>query len=437
MRCGTYGAARGVNMGNERLWTITGTSFFWMLVLLPSAALALSVEECVTVVADRLEADQIHQGVHIGSWPEEASFTGGIVAGMVDAYKATGQSTYKVSAELGGNYIFWQSQGNLYDNEALALTRLSTIAEDPADNVWRSTVSSFYKGVKYDFEGSTNAYICSYAGLDPSIVVSYLANHVIAADYVSANDRKIWRQGLISWLSHVDDSCIFPVMALGAATWALAQTGPLDQTLIDPFGNGAACWNMKRLKDLPGLLLSHQVPSGQPGAGEFYWRFDHGDGGSAELRSRGYTEDAIFGTLGLIAVSKAGPALDEPDLAQAILSAREALVGAISPDGVVWELLSQEGSVYYVYAGEMLTVLGELGVFFAKSDPEAKTLAHVIVGSGGSELSCASATTEGAAYLGQPEMHSPPTWDSSRPSRPCNIQQQSNTSEHRRLAIDA
>jgi len=359
------------------------------------------MDQAITAIADQLVVEQVKEGVYMGSWPEESGFTGAIVTGMVEAYKATGQSTYKASAELGGNYILRQSQGNLYDNEALALTRLSAIAKDPANNIWRSTVSNFYTAIKNDLEGGTNAYISLYAGLDPSTVVIYLANHVVAAHYVDAKDKKIWRQGLISWLSRVDDSCVFPVMALGAATWALAQTGPLDQTLIDPFGNGDPYWNMKRLDDLPELLLSHQVPNGQPGTGEFYWRFDHGNSSLAESQSSGYTEDTIYGTLGLITTSKAGPEPDGPNLAQAILSAREALTGGVTSDGQVWELLSQEGSIYYVYAGEMLTVLGELELYFAKSDPEAKTPDYVIVGNGRSELFCAAATTGDAAYLAQ------------------------------------
>jgi hypothetical protein len=388
-------------MGERGLVTIALVSLLLVVGSFTNTAQALSVDQAVTAIADKLEADQIKEGVHTGSWPQEAWFTGAIVAGMADAYEVMGRSVYKASAELGGNYIVEQSQGNFYDSEALALTRLSEIAKDPADNMWRSAASSFYKAVKYDFEGGTNAYISSYAGLDPSIVVSYLANHTVAADYVGATDSKIWRQGLISWLSHVDDACIFPVMALGAATWALAQTGPLDETLIDPFGNGAPYWNMKRLKDLPGLLLSYQVPDGQPGAGGFYWRFDHGDGGSGQSQGWGYTEDAIFGTLGLIAASKGGFEPDEPNLVQAILSAREALIAGVRSDGVVFELLSQEGSIYYVYAGEMLIVLKELELFFAEEPASAATIReHLLVGNDRSALFWAARTGEGGVPLG-------------------------------------
>jgi len=365
------------------------SSLFLILGSLANASLALPIDQAITAIADRLVAEQVKGGVYVGSWPEESGFTGAIAAGMVEAYKATGQSTYRASAELGGNYILRQSQGNLYDNEALALTCLSAIAKDPASNTWRSAVGHFYAAIQNDLEGGTHAYISLYAGLDPSTVVIYLANHVVAAHYVDAKDKKIWRQGLISWLSHVDDSCVFPVMALGAATWALAQTGPLDQTLIDPFGNGASYWNMRRLEDLPELLLSHQVANGQPGAGGFYWRFDHGDGGSGESQSSGYTEDTIFGTLGLIAASRANPGLNELNLASAILSAREALLDGVSSAGTIWELLSHEGATYYLYAGEMLTVLGELESFYSQeSDVEASVVGSAVLGKGRPALTC-------------------------------------------------
>ena len=42
------------------------------------------------------------------------------------------------------------------------------------------------------------------------------------------------------------------------------------------------------------------------------------------------------------------------------MATTELLLESISSEGKVWERLSQEGSVYYAYAGEMLTVLGEL-----------------------------------------------------------------------------
>jgi hypothetical protein len=73
-----------------------------------------------------------------------------------------------------------------------------------------------------------------------------MADYTVAAYVIEAEDREIWRNALIDWLSALDDQARYPVMALGAATWALAVTGPsLDQTLIDPCGLGASYWKLK------------------------------------------------------------------------------------------------------------------------------------------------------------------------------------------------
>jgi hypothetical protein len=333
------------------------------------SAQAVTLNEAVKVIADRLEAEQITDGdeLNIGSWPEEAIFAGSIVSGMVDAYELSGESTYKDSAQLGGDYIFRMSEGGYYADEALAFTRLSAVAEDPLDNVWRSALNNFYFQIKYGIEGGTYGYISFYAGRDPSETVIDFANYLVAANYVNAKDQEIWRQGLINWLTHVDDSCAFPVAALGVATWALAETGPLDDTLIDPFSTGASYWNMKRLKDLPNLLMSHQVPDGKPGAGSFYWLLGHGDGVLDETQISGYTEDTIFATRGLIAAYNVNPELSDPNLYSTILSAHDVLLNGVSPDGRVSELLSQEGSFdYNFYAGEMLNVLRELKAVLTK-----------------------------------------------------------------------
>ena len=271
---------------------------------------------------------------------------------MVGAYELTCDPNYRASAELGGDYILWASEGGFHGDEAFALTRLSDIASDPCDNPWWKKVSNFYSDVKHDV--GTKDYISELIGTGPSITVFYLANYVVAAYYVDAEDKQIWRQNLIEQLSRVDDSSIFPVMGLGAATWALAFTGPLDETLIDPSGKGAAYWDVKKLADLPSLLLSHQVPDGKPYAGSFYWQFQHDEGDP-----NGYTEDAIFATLGLVGAAAANPDLD---LDAAILAARRALLGNIDSEGKVYEHLWLRGEVYYTYAGEMLQVLGELVV---------------------------------------------------------------------------
>jgi len=343
-----------VGMGKK--WNIICVEVFLLAVMFSQTDLmASSIGEIITTIADRLEADQIKSDVSVGTWPEEADFTGSIIAGIATAYELTCESTYRACAELGGNAIVYTAQGNFTPDEALGLARLSNVASDPYDNVWRTEISNFYSNVKNDPNG-TEGYLSFFAGNDPSYVVFYLAHYVVAAYYVDAVDKKIWRHGLISWLSRVDDSCYVPVMALGAATWALAQTGPLDETSIDPSGEGAPYWTTRKLSDLPELLSSHQVPDGQQEAGSFYWLFEHGDAGSGEPVS-GYTEDTIFATLGLVAASQANPDLNADS---AILAARKVLLDGVSSKGIVWERLSQEGAVYYSYASEMLQVLSKL-----------------------------------------------------------------------------
>lgn len=339
----------------DKKWNIICVGVVFLAVMSNQTSLAASsIGEAIKAVADRLEAEQVKDGVRAGRWRGEADFTGSIVAGMVGAYELTYDPNYRASAELGGGYILWASEGGFNGDEAFALTRLSDITSDPWDNPWRTNIRNFYSNVKYDI--GTKDYISELIGTEPSTTVFYLANYVVAAYYVDAEDKQIWRQKLIEQLSRVDDSSIFPVMGLGAATWALALTGPLDETLIDPSGKGAAYWDVKKLADLPSLLLSHQVPDGQPYAGSFFWQFEHGDSASDEALS-GYTEDAIFATLGLVGTAQANPDLD---LDAAILAARRALLGNIDSEGKVYEHLWLQGEVYYTYAGEMLQVLGEL-----------------------------------------------------------------------------
>jgi hypothetical protein len=162
---------------------------------------------------------------------------------MACAYEVKHDQKYLASAELGGDYVLLVSAGNFFGDEAFALTRLSELAENPSDNPWRTAVKQFYSDVKQ--VNGTEAYISQFVGVEPSTAVFYLANHVVAAYYVDAEDKQIWRQALVDWLAQVDDSLDFPVMGLGVATWALALTGELDNTLIDPSGTGASYWGTK------------------------------------------------------------------------------------------------------------------------------------------------------------------------------------------------
>jgi len=339
----------------DKKWNIICAGVVFLAATFNQTSLGvLSIGEAIKTVANRLEAQQAKDGIEAGRWHGEIGFTGSIVAGMAGAYELTCENAYRISAEMGGDYILFVPDMGIKGDEAFALTRLSDIASDTYNNSWRAKVSDFYSNVKLG--KGTVAFITDLIGTEPSTKAFYLANYVVAAYYVDAEDKQIWRQKLIEQLSLVDDSSIFPVMGLGIATWALALTGPLDETPIDPSGKNAPYWNTKKLKDLPSMLLSHQVPDGQPYAGSFFWRLDHRDGSPNEAAS-GYTEDTIFATLGLVGAAAANPNLD---LDAAILAARQALLGGIDSEGKVYEHLWLQGEIYNTYAGEMLQVLGEL-----------------------------------------------------------------------------
>jgi len=324
----------------------------------PAAADATTPGQAMVRVADRLEDKQIKVGVSAGIWPQEALYTGAIAAGMVDAYIWTGDAGYLASAELAGGYILTAPQWNFLGDEALALMQLSRTAADPQDNIWRTALETCYRFISQDV-GGTARYLAGYGGTEPSTAVFYIAHHVVAAYYVNAADKTMWRQGLLDWLAKVDDaSSNYPVMAMGVATWALASTGPLDNTLIDPSGVGAAYWNLKRLSDLPALLVGHQIPVGQPQAGAFYWRFDHTNSAGQSPFAGGYSEDAIYAAKGLAAAARRHPGLN---LGGALSRARTALINGVAASGAVLEHLSIWGYSYHAFAGEMLQALAMLG----------------------------------------------------------------------------
>jgi len=288
--------------------------------------------------------------------PEEEDCIGSVVAGIVSAYEITDDCDCLSCAEQGGNYILSAVDGCFCGDAVFALCRLSQISSDPLDNPWRTAVSNFYRDVKNGV-GGTEDYICQFAAAEPSTAVFHLAYYVVAAYYVDAEDKELWRETLINCLAQIDDySSDFPVRALGIATWALAATGPLDDTLIDPSGTGAAYWSGKVLADLPALILSHQVPVGELYAGSFYRRFDHSDDGSGCCVS-GYTEDTIFATLGLIGTSQGNPALQ---LDTAIHAACQTLLDAVNSDGKVVEHLGLQNSDCFTCGGQMLLVLGDV-----------------------------------------------------------------------------
>lgn len=319
---------------------------------------AATTSALVTQVADRLVQTQIINGTE-GYWTGDTLFTGTIVAGLIDAYQLTCNSDYKDAAERGARYIlsgYEAASCNFYGDQAYALMRLSRIQTNPCSNEYRTRLVDFYECVRSQ-PGGTEDYVLEFTtGTDASTAVFYLAHHTVAAWYVDAVDKEVWRNYLIHFLAQVEDDAEFinlPVTSLGAAIWALAQTGPLQTDPATPvkiFGSGASYWDGLNLEDLPAVLQSHRAAGPVPYSGNFYWRFDHQYG-------LGYTEDDVFGILGLSMAQRSFPA--DYDWDEDIDAARMAMEPAIDAQGKVFahvDLSKLPPSRPY-YAGEMLMAL--------------------------------------------------------------------------------
>ncbi len=344
-----------------------------------NVTIALTPGEAVDVLAGRLDQTQIKDGPDTGSWPLETLFMGPMVAGLASAYEWTGDLNYKASADLAGDRILLLSvaQGNLLGDEAYAFTQLSEISDDPTHNMWQNALADFFLSPrKHHNEDTTEEYLRAFDGLEPSTAVFYLAHYLVAADYVDDQDTDVYRRALISHLSYVDDDSSFPVMALGVATWALVTTDtPADQPITSYEVRPYEPWAGITAGDLPAILASHQVPEGEPFAGAFYWRLDHTDGGTGGVVA-GYTEDAIFGTLGLIAVASKSADGGNEEADQAIAAAQTVLLDGIDEDGQVYEHLSRQGATYNTFSGEMLEVLWGIEKYLGSDvtvEPESDT----------------------------------------------------------------
>lgn len=319
----------------------------------------LSASNTAGIIADRLETSQVRDGPEMGLWPDEELFMGPTTAGMVCAYEWMQKESYYTSAMWGTSYFIRAADvvGNLLGDEAYALVRMSELSKSEMpwmQGIWTAMLAAFYNSPRSGREGSTQQYLQYFDALDPSTNVFYLAHHVVAAYYVDDLDKDIWRDALIAGLSRVDDQSAFPVMALGVATWALAEIDKLDDTPVVADGNSPQ-WEGVKLSDLPSLLVSHQVPQEELYGGSFYWRFDHTSGGS-EDPAAGYTEDTAYGTLGLTAAAALETDTDE-GMTQAIQRAQGALLQSVDSEGRVYGHLSQLGETHHVFAGEVLQAL--------------------------------------------------------------------------------
>jgi len=319
----------------------------------PVSTIALPLDETIEAVADCIIENQNSDG----SWSGEQGYTGTILAGLLQAYQVKEKASYLEAAELSVQFIFDSAGGNFYGDEAYALARLSEIT---GEQIYADVVRDFYNML------DTYAYIKGYDAVSREKSTFFIAYHAVAAHMVSANDAAIWREECISHLSWVgDDLSYFPVMTMGLATWALVQTGPMDDTMIDPFGlSDVSYWEGVTLRDMPDLLASHQVPDGEY-AGSFYVRFDHTAPGPG-YEASGYTEDTTYGVLGLIAADALGQT-DEPGVDDEtgwnfdgeIQSAREVLAESVHQSGLVQDHIWLGSQMYYLFGGEMLQAFTE------------------------------------------------------------------------------
>ncbi len=326
--------------------------------------------DAIVLIATRLQQSQVPDGPDYGLWAGEALFMGPITAGMACACDWTDDTTLLLAARAGASYMLdaANAQGNLLGDEAYALVRMSQVQQKEvtrnpwAYDEWLGSLRAFYGSLSRDH--STAAYVHLCDGLEASGNVFFFAHHVMAAYYVDDPDKEVWRDALIAQLSRVDDGSSFPVMALGVATWALAQIDKLDDTPVAGAVDAAPYWDGVTLRDLPELLLGHQVPLGQHFAGSFYWRFDHTSGNAPGMVS-GFTEDAVYGTLGLAAAGSLRDNLQNPELRLGVLLAQEALLQGVDADGVVHEHLCRQGEVRYVFGGELLQGLWGIKQYLA------------------------------------------------------------------------
>ncbi|MBN1182665.1 MAG: hypothetical protein JXB49_10285 [Bacteroidales bacterium] len=328
-------------------------------------------ENSLKIIADRLVSNQSP----VGAWGEfsQWNYTGPIVAGLVQAYDITKNPAYKGVAEDGADFIILFSGLNFLGDEAYALARLGKVT---GNQVYIDIVRDFYNSL------DTYQYIAGYDNTTPEKSTFYISFHAVASKIVNADDAGIWREAVIRYLSHVDDDlAYFPVMTLGVATWALAQTGPMDDTLIDPFGlAGIQYWKDVTLSDLPDILSTHQVLYGEQ-AGSFYVRYDH-TAPSIDSYESGYTEDTIFSILGMMAANDYREDINDIDgidpnsiivleddtndpgeekyllrkwnFDKEIQDARDVLAKSVSITGMVQTHIWNSNQLYYFLGGEVL-----------------------------------------------------------------------------------
>jgi len=345
--------------------------------LLSTGAFALhpnapeSTSEALHRVANRLVATQIQTGSYKGAWPSiggvpVGTFTGTMAAGLADAYWMTCNPAYKAAAEKAGDFIWATAPGcSLFFDEAFAFMQLSQIACDPSDNLWRTALVDFYSCLEsqppdpeYGYKEGTQLFIAQIEGaLSPAYAAFEVAYYTVVAYYVDTPDKAIWREKLIDLLESNNADSGQQIFTLGAATWALAQTGDLDET---PIFVGSGSWGgfpggaAVKLQQLPPLLASYQLSAAAPTYGNhFYSIYNPPNPGFS-----GWTETNIYAAMGLAAATEyAGY-----DYRNSIDRVWAVNMQPVDLNGDIWydaidAPATGDNERYYHYAGEYLQYL--------------------------------------------------------------------------------
>jgi hypothetical protein len=285
------------------------TSFALLLGMCVAGACSLSAR--ADVITDAINADatalvtsQTGGGGWTGSW--SIGYFGSTVDGLVDAYTATGNASYKTAAINGSDAIranATSNGGSILGDEAYALARTSSLSGNANATLQYNAVNNFFSSyvpTHYtDAAGLSTALQTSY-GADKSQLTIYMSYYTMAAYQLGRTDASQYRAALIDLLNKVTDwtdtgNQSFPVGALGAATWALAQTGSgLDGTVLTGSDNAYNVFGGHTLADLPGMLDA---------------RINATSGTMAYLLTddyyHGFTDDTALGIMGLAAADAA------------------------------------------------------------------------------------------------------------------------------------
>jgi len=194
--------------------------------------------------------------------------------------------------------------------------------------------------------------------LDPPFATFEVAYYTVVAYFIDTPEKAIWRDELIRLLETSNALSGEQVFTLGAATWALAQTGDLDTTAVFV---GSSSWGgfpggtANQLQELPPLLASYQVPEAYPiYNNHFYSVYDPPNEGFS-----GWTETNIYSVMGLAAADASDSSYDyrSPiDIAWAVNMQPVDLNGDVWYNAIA-DPATGDNDTFYHYAGEYLQYL--------------------------------------------------------------------------------